>query len=86
MVSAGVAPWSAGRSGLSCPTFHADDWGPVAEALPTAGARPLPVPAVVLARGRRIGFWSDPEGSVVELADACDGDPARGIVIRDAVQ
>ncbi|MEU5043310.1 VOC family protein [Streptomyces griseorubiginosus] len=72
-VSAPVAPWSAGRPGLSYLTFHLDDMGPVVEMLPTAGARPLSDPVVVHASGRRISFWADPEGNVVELVDGRGG-------------
>jgi catechol 2,3-dioxygenase-like lactoylglutathione lyase family enzyme len=86
VVSAGAAPLPAGRSGLSYLTFHVDDLDPMVEALPAAGAGPLSDPVVVLARGRRISFWSDPEGNVVELVDARGGDPGLGIVIRDALQ
>jgi hypothetical protein len=49
--------------------------GPLVAALPAAGARPLSDPVVVRARGRRISFWADPEGNVVELVDARGGDP-----------
>ena len=77
-VSACGAPLPGGRVGLSYLTFHVDDLGPVVEALQAAGARPLSDPVVVLARGRRISFWSDPEGNVVELVDARGGDPGPG--------
>jgi catechol 2,3-dioxygenase-like lactoylglutathione lyase family enzyme len=43
-VSSPVAPWSAGRPGLSYLTFRLDDMGPVVAALPAAGARPLSAP------------------------------------------
>ncbi len=76
-VSACGTPLPAGV-GLSYLPFHLDDLGPVVEALSAAGARPLSDPVVVLARGRRISFWSDPEGSVVELVDARGGDPGPG--------
>ncbi|MFE3032505.1 VOC family protein [Streptomyces canus] len=62
-------PWSAGRLGLSYLTFHVDDMDPVVAELAAAGARPLSDPVVVRARGRRISFWRDPEGNVVELVD-----------------
>jgi catechol 2,3-dioxygenase-like lactoylglutathione lyase family enzyme len=65
----------AGRPGLAYLTFHVDDMGPLVAALPAAGARPLSDPVVVRARGRRISFWADPEGNVVELVDARGGDP-----------
>lgn len=68
-VSAHAAASPAGRPGLSYLTFHFDDMDPVVAALPAAGARPLSDPVVVRARGRRISFWSDPEGNVVELVD-----------------
>lgn len=77
-VSVGAAPWSAGRPGLSYLTFHFDDVDPVVVALSAAGARPLSDPVVVLARGRRISFWADPEGNVVELVDARGGNPDPG--------
>jgi catechol 2,3-dioxygenase-like lactoylglutathione lyase family enzyme len=57
------------RRGLAYVTFHLDDMDPVVAALPSAGARPLSRPVVVEARGRRISFWADPEGNVVELVD-----------------
>ncbi|MGW2642283.1 VOC family protein [Streptomyces sp. NPDC001348] len=59
----------AARGGLSYLTFPLDDIEPVVAALPAAGARPLSSPVVVEARGRRISFWVDPEGNVVELVD-----------------
>lgn len=68
----------AGRVGLSYLTFHFDDMDPVVAALTAAGARPLSDPVVVPARGRRVSFWSDPEGNVVELVDARGQDPATG--------
>lgn len=68
-VSAHVAMLPAGRLGLSYLTFHFDDVDPVVAALPAAGARPLSAPVVVRAGGRRISFWADPEGNVVELVD-----------------
>ena len=77
-VSACGTPLPAGRMGLSYLPFHLDDLGPVVGALSAAGARPLSDPVVVLARGRRIGFWSDPEGGVVELVDVRGGDPGPG--------
>ncbi|MFF7934291.1 VOC family protein [Streptomyces sp. NPDC007940] len=77
-VSAPVAPWSAGRPGLSYLTFHLDDMDPVVAVLPTAGARPLSDPVVVHARGRRISFWADPEGNVVELVDGRGGRSGPG--------
>jgi catechol 2,3-dioxygenase-like lactoylglutathione lyase family enzyme len=58
------------RRGLAYVTFHLDDMDPVVAALPSAGARPLSRPVVVEARGRRISFWADPEGNVVELVDS----------------
>ncbi|MFC8433028.1 VOC family protein [Streptomyces sp. NPDC057253] len=64
-----AAPWSAGRPGLSYLTFHVDDMDPVVAELAAAGARPLSDPVVVPAHGRRISFWTDPEGNVVELVD-----------------
>ena len=63
-----AAPLTA-RRGLSYLTFHLDDVTPVVAALEAAGARPLSSPVVVEARGRRISFWADPEGNVVELVD-----------------
>ncbi|MFJ9903467.1 VOC family protein [Streptomyces sp. NPDC101152] len=57
------------RRGLAYLTFHLDDIDPVVAALPAAGARPLSSPIVVRARERRISFWADPEGNVVELVD-----------------
>ncbi|WP_246113428.1 VOC family protein [Streptomyces montanus] len=66
------------RCGLSYLTFHLDDIAPVVAALPAAGARPLSSPVVVRARSRRISFWADPEGNVVELVDQRGGD--RGAV------
>lgn len=77
-VSVDVAPWSAGRPGLSYLTFHLDDMDPVLAALSAAGARPLSDPVVVLARGRRISFWADPEGNAVELVDGRGGNPDPG--------
>ncbi|MFC8142894.1 VOC family protein [Streptomyces paradoxus] len=77
-VSARVAASPAGCPGLSYLTFHFDDMDPLVAALPAAGARPLSDPVVVRARGRRISFWSDPEGNVVELVDARAGDPDPG--------
>ncbi|WP_424882999.1 VOC family protein [Streptomyces sp. SLBN-8D4] len=68
-VSAPAAPWSAGRPGLSYLTFHVDDMDPVVAELAAVGARPLSDPVVVPAHGRRISFWADPEGNVVELVD-----------------
>ncbi|WP_367319321.1 VOC family protein [Streptomyces sp. HUAS ZL42] len=76
--SAYAAPLPAGRPGLSYLTFHFDDMGPVVAALPAAGARPLSDPVVVRARGRRISFWADPEGNVVELVDARGRDSGAG--------
>ncbi|MBR8638399.1 VOC family protein [Streptomyces tuirus] len=77
-VPAGAAPLPAGRVGLSYLTFHLDDMGPVVVALEAAGARPLSDPVVVRARGRRISFWADPEGNVVELVDALGRDSGTG--------
>lgn len=77
-VSACVAALPAGRPGLSYLTFHLDDMDPVVAALPAAGARPLSDPVVVLARGRRISFWADPEGNAVELVDARGHHPGPG--------
>ncbi|WP_239149296.1 VOC family protein [Streptomyces sp. SID12501] len=77
-VSAYAPPLSAGRPGLAYLTFHLDGLDPVVAALSTAGARPLSDPAVVLARGRRISFWADPEGNAVELVDARGGNPGQG--------
>ncbi|MFD9255318.1 VOC family protein [Streptomyces bottropensis] len=51
---------------------------PVIGALTAAGARPLSDPVVVLARGRRVSFWSDPEGNAVELVDARGQEPGPG--------
>lgn len=68
----------AGRVGLSYLTFHFDDMDPVVAALTAAGARPLSDPVVVPARGRRVSFWSDPEGNAVELVDARGQDPGAG--------
>ncbi|MFF5141784.1 VOC family protein [Streptomyces sp. NPDC013157] len=59
----------AGRQGLSYLTFHVDDVDPVVAALGAAGAKPLSDPVVVRAHGRRISFWTDPEGNAVELVD-----------------
>jgi predicted enzyme related to lactoylglutathione lyase len=64
--------------GLSYLTFHFDDMDPVVAALTAAGARPLSDPVVVPARGRRVSFWSDPEGNAVELVDARGQDPGAG--------
>ncbi|MGX1908432.1 VOC family protein [Streptomyces phaeochromogenes] len=77
-VSVRAAPLPAGRPGLSYLTFHLDDLDPVVAALPAAGARPLSDPVVVLARGRRISFWADPEGNAVELVDTRGGNPDPG--------
>jgi catechol 2,3-dioxygenase-like lactoylglutathione lyase family enzyme len=77
-VSAHVATSPAGRPGLSYLTFHFDGIDPLVAALPAAGARPLSDPVVVRAGGRRISFWADPEGNVVELVDARTGDPDPG--------
>ncbi|WP_239135118.1 VOC family protein [Streptomyces sp. SID12488] len=77
-VSAYAPPLSAGRPGLAYLTFHLDDLDPVVAALRAAGARPLSDPVVVLAHGRRISFWADPEGNVVELVDARGGNPGPG--------
>ncbi|MEV6947311.1 VOC family protein [Streptomyces sp. NPDC051172] len=74
-VSAGAASWPAGRPGLSYPTFHVDGMDPVVTALPGAGARPLSDPVVVRVGGRRISFWADPEGNVVELVDERGDEP-----------
>ena len=71
-VTAAPAPRTASLTacrGLAYLTFHLDDIEPVVAALPAAGARPLSSPVVVEARGRRISFWADPEGNVVELVD-----------------
>jgi hypothetical protein len=62
------------RRGLAYLTFHLDDIAPVVAALPAAGARPLSSPVVVRARSRRLSFWADPEGNVVELVDQRGGD------------
>ncbi|WP_286248912.1 VOC family protein [Streptomyces graminofaciens] len=67
-----------GCTGLSYLTFHLDDLDPVVAALAAAGARPLSEPVVVLARGRRVSFWSDPEGNAVELVDARGEDSGPG--------
>ncbi|WAU82068.1 VOC family protein [Streptomyces sp. Qhu-G9] len=77
-VAAHAAPSPAGRPGLSYLTFHFDDMDPVVAALKAAGARPLSDPVVVRARGRRISFWADPEGNVVELVDARTDNPQPG--------
>ncbi|MFF4056546.1 VOC family protein [Streptomyces sp. NPDC001668] len=77
-VPAPAAPWSAGRPGLSYLTFHVDDMDPVVAALSATGARPLSDPVVVRAHGRRISFWADPEGNVVELVDERGGDLEPG--------
>ncbi|WP_327320212.1 VOC family protein [Streptomyces sp. NBC_01235] len=68
-VAAPVPAVPTGRLGLSYLTFHLDDMDPVVAELRAVGARPLSEPAVVPARGRRISFWGDPEGNVVELVD-----------------
>ncbi|KUN65902.1 hypothetical protein AQJ54_19575 [Streptomyces griseorubiginosus] len=73
-----AAAWSAGRPGLSYLTFHVDDTDPVVARLTAAGARPLSDPVVVPAHGRRISFWADPEGNVVELVDRRGGRPRQG--------
>jgi catechol 2,3-dioxygenase-like lactoylglutathione lyase family enzyme len=77
-VSTHTVPSPAGRAGLSYLTFHLDDMDPVVAALPAVGARPLSDPVVVRAGGRRISFWVDPEGNVVELVDVRGGDPGSG--------
>ncbi|MGY1495340.1 VOC family protein [Streptomyces sp. QTS52] len=77
-VSAHAPPLLAGRPGLAYLTFHLDDLDPVVAALAAAGARPLSDPVVVLARGRRISFWADPEGNAVELVDTLGGNPGPG--------
>ncbi|MFI9753483.1 VOC family protein [Streptomyces collinus] len=77
-VSARATALPARRPGLSYLTFHVDDMDPVVAALPAAGARPLSDPVVVQAHGRRISFWVDPEGNVVELVDARGHDPVPG--------
>ncbi|MEU0070106.1 VOC family protein [Streptomyces sp. NPDC006332] len=69
-----VVPLTA-RRGLSYLTFPVDDLGPVAAALAVGGARSLSDPVVVPARGRRISFWADPEGNVLELVD--EREPGR---------
>ncbi|MDG9706678.1 VOC family protein [Streptomyces sp. DH10] len=74
-VPTGAVASPTGHLGLSYLTFHLDDMDPVVAVLPTAGARPLSEPVVVRARGRRVSFWADPEGNVVELVDARAGDP-----------
>ncbi|MEU9170286.1 VOC family protein [Streptomyces sp. NPDC048420] len=66
------------RRGLAYLTFRVDDMDPVVTALAIAGARPLSDPVVVRARGRRISFWADPEGNVLELVDERGGDPEPG--------
>jgi catechol 2,3-dioxygenase-like lactoylglutathione lyase family enzyme len=66
------------RCGLSYVTFHFDDIVPVVDALPAAGARPLSSPIVVVARDRRISFWADPEGNVLELVDRRGGSRETG--------
>ncbi|GAA2634406.1 VOC family protein [Streptomyces vastus] len=68
----------AARRGLSYVTFHFDDIVPVVEALPAAGARPLSSPTVAVARDRRISFWADPEGNVLELVDRRGGSRETG--------
>lgn len=68
----------AGRPGPSRLTFHVDDMDPLVAVLPGAGARPLPDPLVVRARGRRTGFWADPESRAVELADRRGDRPRPG--------
>ena len=73
-----AAAWSAGRPGLSYLTFHVDGMDPVVARLTAAGARPLSDPVVVPAHGRRISFWADPEGNVVELVDRRGGRPRQG--------
>ncbi|WNZ13418.1 VOC family protein [Streptomyces sp. 11x1] len=84
-----AAPLAA-RRGLSYVTFHFDDIVPVVAALSAAGARPLSSPVVVVARDRRISFWADPEGNVLELVDRRGGDQetrwTRPIVIREPLQ
>jgi hypothetical protein len=85
-VSAHGAHLPARGPGLSYLTFHLDDLDPVVAALTAAGVRPLSDPVAVRARGRRISFWADPEGSAVELVDARGDDPGPGIVIIEAVQ
>ncbi|MGK5695457.1 VOC family protein [Streptomyces sp. URMC 128] len=76
-VSERASALPARRPGLSYLTFHFDDIGPVVEALRAAGARPVSDPVVVLARGRRISFWVDPEGNAVELVDVRGGNPGQ---------
>ncbi|AYC36242.1 VOC family protein [Streptomyces griseorubiginosus] len=73
-----AAAWSPGRPGLSYLTFHVDDADPVVARLAAAGARSLSDPLVVPAHGRRISFWADPEGNVVELVDRRGGRPRQG--------
>ncbi|MFJ1970008.1 VOC family protein [Streptomyces sp. NPDC087903] len=68
-----------GRRGLSYLTFRLDDLDPLVTALVAGGARPLSDPVVVWARGRRISFWADPEGNVLELVDERGGVPEPGL-------
>jgi len=58
------------QRGLAYLTFYVADIEPVAEQLRARGAEPISAPVLVEARGKRISFWTDPEGTVLELVDA----------------
>jgi catechol 2,3-dioxygenase-like lactoylglutathione lyase family enzyme len=58
------------QRGLAYLTFYVEDVEPVVEQLRIRGAQPISAPVLVEARGKRISFWTDPEGTVLELVDA----------------
>ncbi len=62
----------ATRRGLSYLTLYVQDAAGVAERMRDGGASPLSDPPLVEASGRRIAFWADPEGNVIELVEDLD--------------
>ncbi|WP_322760934.1 VOC family protein [Frankia sp. Cr2] len=59
----------ATRRGLAYLTLYVTDAAEVAERMRHGGASPRSDPALVEASGRRIAFWADPEGNVIELVE-----------------
>jgi len=57
------------RQGLSYLTFYVENVEPVSARLRAHGARAMSGPEFVNARDKRISFWIDPDGVVVELVD-----------------
>jgi catechol 2,3-dioxygenase-like lactoylglutathione lyase family enzyme len=64
----GITPITRSR-GLGYLTFYVEDVEPIVEQLTARGAQPISDPVLVEARGKRISFWTDSEGVVLEIVD-----------------